>query len=349
MTEAAETAGRPTIRVVALTSGPDVPSSRFRVRQFVAPLRDRGVEVAEYHLPQSKYLGGSRAGRLGRGARKLLGRIPGVLQTRTADVTWLERELIPGRYTLEGLTKRPRLLDVDDALWLNGVPGFSERIAGLCDGVIAGNEFLAEHYRSCSSRTWVVPTAVDTARFRPSASYPERPWTIGWTGSASTLPFLLEIEEPVARFLRSRPDARLLIVCDERPVFRHVPDGRWIFFPWSAAHEADAVREMNVGLMPLPDTDWARGKCALKLLLYLATGIPAVASPVGMNAEVLAMADLGHAARTPAEWVESLTSLHDDRARSAALGVAGRLVVEEHFSVAAVAPRLEAIFREVAA
>jgi glycosyltransferase involved in cell wall biosynthesis len=247
------------------------------------------------------------------------------------------------------LTKRPRLLDVDDAIWLNGASGFSERIARLCDGVIAGNEFLAEYYRSRGSRTWVVPTAVDTDRFCAGASHPTRPWTVGWTGTASTLPFLLAIEEAVAEFLRSRPEARLLVVCDERPAFRHVPDGRWSFFPWSAAHEADALREMDAGLMPLPDTDWARGKCALKLLLYFATGIPAVASPVGMNAEVLGMAEAGHAARTPREWVDALSALHDDRARAAVLGAAGRRLVEEHFSVGVVAPRLAAIFREVAA
>jgi glycosyltransferase involved in cell wall biosynthesis len=337
------------IRVAALTSGENAPSSRFRVRQFVEPLHELGVEVAESHLSYSKYLGGSRAGKLGRGVRKILGRIPGVLRTRRADVTWLERELIPGRVTLEGWTKRPRLLDVDDALWLLGAPGFSERIARLCDGVIAGNEFLADHYRSRGSRTWVVPTAVDTGRFCPAASPPARPWTVGWTGSASTLPFLLEIEVAVAEFLRSRPQARLLVMCDERPAFRHVPDGRWSFLPWFAAHEADAVREMDAGLMPLPDTDWARGKCALKLLLYLATGIPAVASPVGMNAEVLGMAEVGHAARTPREWVDALSALHDDRARAAAFGAAGRRLVEEHFSVAVVAPRLAAIFRELAA
>ncbi|MEO8586801.1 MAG: glycosyltransferase [Acidobacteriota bacterium] len=337
------------IRVAALTSGENAPSSRFRVRQFVEPLRELGVEVAESHLAYSKYLGGSRAGKLGRGASKVLGRIPGVLRTRAADVTWLERELIPGRVTLEGLTKRPRLLDVDDALWLHGAPGFSERIARLCDGVITGNDFLAEHYRSCAARTWVVPTAVDTGRFCPLPAPPARPWTVGWTGSASTLPFLLDIEEAVAEFLRSRPKARLLVMCDERPVFHHVPDDRWSFLPWSPAHEADAVREMDAGLMPLPDTDWARGKCALKLLLYLATGIPAVASPVGMNREVLEMAEVGHAARAPREWVDALAALYEDRARAAALGAAGRRLVEERFSVAVVAPRLAAIFREVEA
>src|ERR1700737_4101203 len=136
------------IRVVALTSGKNLPASRFRIRQFIAPLAERGIEVQERHLPFSKYVTSSNRG----GARlltgtKVLGRLPGVAASRAADVTWLERELVPGRVTLEGLTGRPRLFDVDDALWMNGRPEFSERLAASCDGVIAGNEFLADHYR----------------------------------------------------------------------------------------------------------------------------------------------------------------------------------------------------------
>lgn len=338
------------IRVAALTSGRNVPSSRFRVRQFIPALRAQGIEVREFVSPIAKYASAPfRPASWALTGTKIALRLPSVAASRRFDLVWLERELVPGRATLEGLTGRPRLFDVDDALWTQGAPGFSEQIARHSDGVIAGNEFLADHFRSRGSRTWVVPTAVDIDAFRPRAPSSPRPWTIGWSGSASTLPFLLEIEEPVAEFLRSRPEARLLVVCDERPTFRHLPDGRWNFLPWSAAHESDALREMDAGLMPLPDTDWARGKCAFKLLLYFATGIAAVVSPVGMNAEVLGMAEAGHAARTPREWVEALVALHDDRAHAAALGAAGRRLVEECFSVDVIAPRLGTIFREMAA
>lgn len=337
------------LRVAALTSGRDVPSSRFRVRQFVPALRARGIDVREFALATGKYASARlRPAAWALTALKVALRLPGVAASWSADVVWLERELIPGRATLERFTGRPRLFDVDDALWAQGTPDFSERIAAASDGVIAGNEFLAEHYRRHGSRVWVVPTAVDTAIFRPGPTAGARPWTVGWTGSTSTLPYLLEIEEAVAEFLRSRPASRLVVMCDERPAFRHVPDGRWSFIRWSAAREADALREMDVGLMPLPDTDWARGKCAFKLLLYFATGIPAVASPVGMNAEVLEMAEAGRAARTPREWVDALSALHDDRARATALGSAGRRLVEERFSVDVVAPRLADLFRAAA-
>lgn len=337
------------LRVAALTSGKNVPSSRFRVRQFIPALRAEGIDVREFPLRTGKYASARlRPAAWALTALKAALRLRGVVASWSADLVWLERELIPGRATLEAFTGRPRLLDVDDALWTVGASGFSERIARISEGVIAGNDFLAEHYRSLGVRTWVVPTAVDTDVFRPASLPSAREWTVGWSGSRSTLPFLVEIEEALAEFLRSRPRARLLVMCDERPRFRHVHDRSWTFVPWSAANEAEGIREMDVGLMPLPDTEWTRGKCSLKLLLYLATGIPAVASPVGVNVGVLKMAEAGLLARGPREWVDALLALHDDRGRAAALGDAGRRLAEERFSVAAVAPRLAAIFREVA-
>src|SRR6266545_3344199 len=183
------------IKVAALTSGKHVPSSRFRVRQFVPVLRAQGIDVREFALQTPKYATMRfRPAAWALTAAKLALRLPGVASSWYADLVWLERELIPGRATLERFTGRPRLFDVDDALWTQGATGFSERIASLSDGVIAGNEFLAAHYRSRGVRTWVVPTAVDTGTFYPCSSSPARPWTVGWTGSASTLPFLLEIE-----------------------------------------------------------------------------------------------------------------------------------------------------------
>lgn len=337
------------IRIAALTSGTRVPSSRYRVRQFIEPLRRLGVVVAEYPLSSDKF-GSSPNRGLGRAmtVRKILGRLPGLVGSRGAELTWLERELIPGRRTLEGLTKRPRILDLDDALWLNGRPGFSEAIAERCDGVIAGNDFLADHYRGFAPKVWVVPTSVDTDAWvprPPQAPHPE--WTIGWTGSASTIPFLMEIEKPLGRFLAGHPDARLLVVSDQPPAFRSLPSGRWRFEAWSPESEVRQLHEMDVGLMPLPDTDWSRGKCALKMLLYMATGIPVIASRVGVGGKILARHDVGLAADTPEEWSAALTILYDGRDRVSRMGCEGRRVVETFFSVQANAGRLASAFQEV--
>src|SRR4051794_1644892 len=117
------------IRVAALTSGPNFPSRRFRIQQFINPLSSLGVQVAEYCLSMDKYRTASHK-RLRSlvGAQKLLGRIPGVIGSQFADITWLEREFLPGRFTLEGLTGARRLFDVDDAIWLGGNSNFAEDI-----------------------------------------------------------------------------------------------------------------------------------------------------------------------------------------------------------------------------
>src|ERR1043165_517232 len=174
------------IKVTALTSGKHAPASRFRVRQFIAPLQQLGMEVREFYPPWSKYRMASVVP-LG-----MIGRLPGLLAARAADITWLEREVIPGRYTLERFAGRRRIFDVDDAIWLLSKDGFSEKIVGLCDGVIAGNDYIAEHYRRAGARkVWVVPTSIDTQRWKPASTRSSQSnWTIGWIGSASNLPFL---------------------------------------------------------------------------------------------------------------------------------------------------------------
>lgn len=342
------------IDVAALTSGRRVPSSRFRVRQYVEALRALGVRVSEFSGWIEKYTPPPRGfpGKLWTAA-KLAGRMPGLLASARRDVVWLERELIAGRTTLEGFLPSSRtVLDVDDALWRTGSPGFSERIASRCAGVIAGNEFLAEHYRRASPRVWVVPTSVDTDRWAPSSSGSTEgagdPWTVGWMGTSGNFPYLDSIEEPLARFLETHPGTQLLVVSDRPPAFSRIAPKAWGFEPWSPDTEVAQVRRMDVGLMPLADDDWARGKCSAKMLLSMAVARPVLVSPVGSNAEILARGAVGLGARTPAEWVDGLHRLHQDREFAAASGAAGRRLAVEHYSVAANAPRLARIFGELA-
>src|SRR5262249_22111372 len=159
------------------------------------------------------------------------------------------------------------LIDIDDAIWLNR-PDFSERLATLCQGVIAGNELIADHYREYGAQVWTIPTAVDTNRWRPAArAAADSVWTIGWSGSSSNLKFLYDIEEPLADFLNDHPAARLLVVCNRKPLFKRLPAGQWRFLPWSPENEISQVRQMNAGLMPLTDSEWSRGKCALKMIM----------------------------------------------------------------------------------
>lgn len=330
------------IKVTALTSGRHNPSSRFRVRQFIRPLNELGIDVTEYYPLINKYhtkpvvpLG-------------MLARLPGVLASRSSNVTWLERELAPGKLTLERFAGTRRLLDVDDAIWLNA-PNFSERLARVCDGVIAGNEFIADYFRKFAARVWIIPTSLDTALWRPGPQVRRDHWTIGWSGTSSNLEYLYLIEEALADFLAENRQAQMMVVCDRRPVLKRLPRESWRFVRWSAKHEIRLVQEMDVGLMPLPNSQWARGKCALKMLMYLAVGIPAIVSPVGVGKELLDQREVGLAASDTNQWFEALRRLYRDRELSARLGAAGRKLVDERFSVTTNAPKLAAVIHEIAA
>ena len=336
------------IKVTALTSGRNVPSSRFRVRQFIDPLTNFGIQVSEYPLQLRKYTPQiSRPIRFLLDAGKTAARVPGLLAARTSDLTWLERELVPRRSTIEHRAGNKRLFDVDDAIWLTGDPGFSEEIATKSYGVIAGNEFLAEHYRSVGARTWVVPTSIDTDRWQPRPR-PQDGWVIGWTGTSSNLASLENLEEPLADFLAQHPETKLLVVCDRRPSLKKIPPAQWSFERWSSAREVQLVQRMDVGLMPLPDTEWSLGKCAFKMIIYMAVGIPVVVSPIGANKSILQQADVGLAATTANDWYEALRLLFFDRERGDRLGRAGRRLVEDGYSVRKNSSALARIFEEAA-
>jgi glycosyltransferase involved in cell wall biosynthesis len=337
------------IKVTALTSGRNVPSSRFRVRQFIEPLANFGIQVSEYPLRLRKYTPNiSPPIRFLLDSGKTAARVPGLLAARAGDLTWLERELIPRRVTFERRAGSKRLFDVDDAIWLTGDPGFSEEIATRSYGVIAGNEFLAEHYRTVGARVWVVPTSINTDRWQPGPRPQDGSWVIGWTGTSSNLPGLESLEQPLADFLAHHPETRLLVVCDRKPSLKTIPRAQWSFERWSSAREVQLVQRMNVGLMPLPDTEWSRGKCAFKMIIYMAVGIPVVVSPIGSNKCILQRAEVGLAATTANDWYEALRLLFFDRERGDSLGSAGRRLVEDGYSVRKNAGALARIFEEAA-
>ena len=354
------------IRVAALTSGRDVPSARFRVRQHVGPLRRSGIHVREYVPAIGKYdptppwmVYLSRRGLptflLDHGwrAAKRLVRAPGLLGGRRADITWLERLLLPGYLTSERMLKRPLVFDVDDAIWLSEPHGEMAvgAVASMADVVVAGNRYLADRLSERSRNVRIVPTGVDTERFRPRPAGEGgrgEPFVIGWIGTSSNLGFLEGIGRPLGLFLDDHDDARMLVVSDRPPGFLHGGPGKVRYIPWSEDIEAEAVQEMDVGLMPLPDTEWTRGKCSFKMLQYMSCGIPAVVSPTGMNGEILEMAEVGLPARSDDDWYDALSFLRANRERAAEYGREGRAVAQSRFSREVVTEILAEIFRSLA-
>lgn len=327
-----------------------MPSRRFRVAQHVNHLVSYGIRVTEFvpsinkyaapptrNHPQLRRLASSTAAKAAWSIPKLAARVPGIMGTWQADITWLQREMLPGYASFEVFTKRPWLFDVDDAIWLGSsrAPRAIAWLARHAELVLAGNQFLASWCSAQGAEVRIVPTAVDTSRYKPGHSAGEAApgrLVVGWIGTSGNLPYLRNIEKALGAFLRSS-DAELLVVTDRPPYLPLIDERKVKWLPWSEEAEVVAIQSMDIGLMPLGGDDWSEGKCALKMLQYLACEVPALVSPTAMTKHVLSLGELGPAPCSSDEWFDALVMLRDQPALGNAIGVHGRRVVEEHFGL----------------
>jgi glycosyltransferase involved in cell wall biosynthesis len=170
---------------------------------------------------------------------------------------------------------------------------------------------------------------------------------MGWTGTSGNFPFLYAIERALMRVMQHCSQAKLLVVADRPPQFKLIPDSRVEFEHWTPRTELAAFARMSVGLMPLADTDWCNGKCSYKMLCYMAAGLPVVVTAAGMNREVLALGEVGLSAGSEREWIDALTALLDNANLRQRMGIAGRSVVEERFSLPRLAQQYAALFQSL--
>jgi glycosyltransferase involved in cell wall biosynthesis len=268
----------------------------------------------------------------------------GALRSHFYDVTLIQRELISTLPTFELICNRPRVFDVDDAIWIhrNGIA--ARRIADWSDRIICGNRFVAEWFSQGGRDVRIIPTAVDIQRFRPTAidtnhRQRDRP-ALGWSGTGSGLSTLYEIEDALATVLQLHPEWMLVVMSDESPRFRRISPERVVFHTWSEERELEVFQSMDIGLMPLREDIWSRGKCSYKMLIYMACGLPVVVSAIGMNIEVLNQGACGAGVRGGGDWVDALDSLMRDEDARRLAGACGRKIVEDHYTLTALAPRL---------
>lgn len=335
------------LRVGAYTGGKHVPSARFRVRQYVEALPQFGIELREHASLVGRYPPEANCLRPAWLMAACAERSLQAPRSYHYDAVIFQRELVSTLLTLEPLFARPRILDVDDAIWLHPRGTFAGKLAARCDAVICGNVYLAEYFDQYCKRIFLLPTAVNTKRFFPLDELAGPSQIIGWSGTDSNL-IELERVEPALRVVMSRfPGARLRVICNRRPALKSLPADRIEYVPWTPEVEVTALQDLRVGLMPLGDSAWTRGKCAFKMLTYMACAVPVVASPVGMNADVLAMGNIGFGARTQDEWVEALTALLGEPEAARAIGREGRSVVASNFSVQTLSEKMSGIIRTV--
>lgn len=353
-------------KIAALTSGPYTPSTRFRIRQHITPLKEYGFEIDEFFpnvrkeaffdfFPQKIGLRNFPPVwplYFAHEARKTASLLPGILASRHAEITWLERGLCPGWPTFEFALKRPLVLDVDDAVWKSGPFGNKQmRItAQRADVVCVGNSFLADWFGHFNSNIRIIPTSIDSERFFPAENKQNsEDFIVGWTGTSGNFRYLYNISEALNKLFQHVPTARLLIVAECRPDALDLPNDRVDFQYWSEENESKLIQVMDVGIMPLNDDEWCKGKCAFKMLQYMACGLPVVVSPVGMNLEVMKLGDVGFAVNTVGEWADALIALYENPVQRRLMGSLGRTIFENYFSRKIVTKALAEIFRELVA
>jgi glycosyltransferase involved in cell wall biosynthesis len=335
------------LRVLAFSGGPNNGSRIPRVQQYIPYLRVQGIDITENNsraglFPPDPGLGS----RMVWAFRNLVEHLPATVLSYRYDLTLLQREMLSTFVTFEPFTKHPRVLDVDDAIWVHRGGGFARRLAATCDHVICGNRFLAENFSKWNPNVSVLPTAVDTNRFIPNHGIrPQSRKIIGWLGLSSGYQYFAPIESALARVLQNHPECCLRIVSDKPPEFHAIPRGQVEYVPYSRELEAGLIQDMTIGIMPLDDTDVCRGKCSYKMIQYMSCGIPVVVSPIGMNVEILQQGELGFGASRPPQWVDALEALLANPALCQRLGRKGRQVAQSHFDVRVLAPRLAHILR----
>jgi glycosyltransferase involved in cell wall biosynthesis len=355
----------PPVRALGLLPYPldHVPGQRFRIEQWARFFAVEEIEVSFSPFLSELamdvlYMPGRRLRKATETLRGYLRRMRELRQVRDFDVAFVYREAaLLGPPILERRFARrvPLVFDFDDAIYLPASSAPNRWAAWLKDRlktgklcrlaahVTVGNEVLAEYARPRSRAVTVVPTTIDTDLYLPEARTAQPLPVVGWTGSVTTLPYLVQLEEAL-RVLRRKVAYRLLVIGGELAV----PDLDVECRPWRAATEIADLRPIDVGLMPLPDDPWTRGKCGLKALQYMALGIPPVVAPVGINGTIVENGVNGFHARTNAEWVERVACLLKDPGLRRRLGDAARRTVVEGYSAAVHAKRVAAVLRSVA-
>ncbi|MGJ8561826.1 MAG: glycosyltransferase family 4 protein [Litorimonas sp.] len=331
--------------------------------QYLPALQQAGFEVTVASLFDDAYLQALYSGR-----RDKLGMMRGMLArfgqchtARNADVIWLEKEALPWLpWGIERLALPrgvPIVSDFDDAIFhnydLHSRPLVRRVLGSKIDRVMArsvlvtaGNPYLANRARQAGApRVEIVPTVVDAKAYMPaSARHGETRPRIGWIGTPQTW---AKYGSPRTAFFQDI--ASSLGVRFQLVGARVEPglDGSFDYVPWTEAGEVAAIQDMDIGIMPLDDSPWERGKCGYKLIQYMACGLPVVAPPVGVNSEIVTHGETGFLASTEAEWRSALSALVQDPTLRRTMGEAGRKRVVETYSIQAQGPRVAGLLEGI--
>jgi glycosyltransferase involved in cell wall biosynthesis len=328
------------------------PNQRFRFEQYFAFLQAHGFECELSPLIKAEddayfYGRGSYLQKIRIGLKAVSRRMKNILQKNDYDIIFIAREaFMTGSTFFEKQFRRSRakiVYDFDDAIWINVVSesnralawlkdaGKTSKIIGMADLVFAGNAFLASYARKFNSNVVIVPTTIDTDLYTPRYNASKQTVVIGWSGSVSTIEHF-QHAIPALQKLKEKFGDRIKI--------KVIGDGNYRMealgiqgLPWKHSTELEDLRDIDIGIMPLPDNEWTWGKCGLKGLQYMALEIPTIMSPVGVNKEIILDGVNGFLAESTEDWMNKLSQLIEHEALRVKLGKAGRQTVVEKYSV----------------
>lgn len=340
------------------------PGQRYRWERYLEALRDDGYSIDVLPLLDDEayrvlYREGHGLSKIAAVLKGLARRVGHLRTVREADIVLLYREafFLGGPWLERAIfaSGTPVVFDFDDAIWLPNVSAANRWIGWLkwgdktrqllphCAVVLAGNDYLAEYARRFCDDVRILPTIVDTDVYVcPERTKERGEVTIGWTGSSTTVQYLDFLDPVLGQIQReSGVTIRIVGAPDYRPASYQAE-----LLPWTSESEVADLCPIDIGVMPLPHDEWARGKCGGKLIQYMGLGMAAVASPVGVNSDIISHGENGLLASTEEEWLSALRTLVADRELRARLGRQARTTIESGYSTRATYPAFRQALRD---
>lgn len=330
------------------------PGQRYRIEQHLPFFKEKGIEINISPLIKSEeedlifYDKGKVLAKVYIGLKAIFRRLRDYLRRNEFDHIFIFRDaFFFGTFfeRLFSLSKAKIIFDFDDAIWLqdkNPNQGFFQRlknpektdkITSIADHVIVGNEYLRSYAKKYNDNVSIIPSTIDFSTYGSVTKNENEKVCIGWTGSFSTIKHFETILEALKEIGKKYGDG---------VYFKLIGDPKYVNedlklkgTKWQAETEAQDLIELDIGLMPLPDDEWSRGKCAMKGLQYMALEIPTIMSPVGVNKDIIQDGENGFLASTQEEWIEKLSLLIENAALRKKMGKAGYETVKESYSVEA--------------
>lgn len=338
-------------------------SSRYRIFQYIPCLQKNGWEVKVNFLLSNRYikfLYYNSPLPFYEILKNYFIRLWLLLNKRKYDAIWLQQEAFPWMPAfLEKMflgSKVPIVNDHDDAFFhrydLNNskivrliLGNKIDMIMSSVHHVVVGNQYLAERAnRNLAKKISVLPTVIDINRYKTKESYKSKIFTVGWIGSPNNAKYLYIIKNVLQNICKDR-QSRLVLIGSGNV---SIENCNVELLEWNESSEIENMLNFDVGIMPLPDSPWERGKCGFKLIQYMGCGLPVIASPVGINSEIVQNGVNGFLAKTDEEWLQYLIMLMENQQLRKEMGLNGRRIVEEKYSIQVTSPVVLKYFNDLA-